>query len=210
MYLPDQFEMSDEATEKLLRKGGFGHLITPNDTGLEVTSVPWLYDAERHSLVSHVSRPNPHWQLTEDAESVAIIPNVDAYVTPEYYPSKYETHKVVPTWNYEILHIFGRLEAHDDRGWLLDQVTKLTNHHEAGREKEWNVDEAPARFIDMQLRGIVGIELHITRVVAKAKLNQNRTPEDRSGVIRGLEKGTLTERATAAHMVEQGLDNAPR
>lgn len=209
MYLPDQFAMSDEATDELLGKGGFGHLVTPNSEGLEVTSLPWLFDAKNRSLVGHVSRPNPHWQLTQDTESVVIIPNVDAYVTPEYYPSKYETHKVVPTWNYEILHVFGRLEAHDDREWLLDQVTRLTQSHEAGREKEWSVDEAPARFIDMQLRGIVGIELKITRVIAKAKLNQNRSQEDRSGVIRGLEQGTLTERATAAHMVASGLDHTP-
>ncbi|MGI8306040.1 FMN-binding negative transcriptional regulator [Saccharopolyspora hattusasensis] len=209
MYLPKHFEVSEDDTAALLRKGGFGHLVTPApDGGMEVTSMPLLYDADRHSLVGHMSRPNPHWQYTAEAESVVIIPGVDAYVTPEYYPSKQQTQKVVPTWNYQILNVYGQLRAHDDRDWLLDHVTKLTDHHENGRPTRWKVTDAPEKFITTQLKGIVGIELSITRVVAKAKLNQNRTAEDRTGVIRGLEQGNFPERETAAHMVASGLDNA--
>lgn len=208
MYLPKQFEVSKDDTAALLRKGGFGHLVTPAPDGsMEVTSMPLLYDADRHSLVGHMSRPNPHWQYTAEAESVVVIPGVDAYVTPEYYVTKQETQKVVPTWNYQILNVHGQLRAHDDRDWLLDHVTKLTDHHESGRPTPWKVTDAPEKFIAMQLRGIVGIELSITRVVAKAKLNQNRTAEDRTGVIRGLEQGTRSEQETAAHMVAIGLDN---
>ncbi|MEV0705632.1 FMN-binding negative transcriptional regulator [Saccharopolyspora sp. NPDC050389] len=208
MYLPKHFEVSEDDTAALLSKGGFGHLVTPAPDGsMEVTSMPLLYDADRHSLVGHMSRPNPHWQYTAEAESVVVIPVVDAYVTPEYYPSKKETEKVVPTWNYQIINVYGQLQAHDDRDWLLDHVTKLTNHHEVGRPKEWKVTDAPEKFIAMQLKGIVGVELSISRVVAKAKLNQNRTAEDRTGVIRGLEQGTRPEQETAAHMVAIGLDN---
>lgn len=211
MYLPKHFEVSEEDTAALLRKGGFGHLVTPApDGGMEVTSLPLLYDADRHSLVGHMSRPNPHWRCTAEAESVVIIPGVDAYVTPEYYPSKQRTHKVVPTWNYQVLNIFGQLRAHDDRDWLLDHVTELTDHHESTRATPWKVTDAPEKFIAAQLRGIVGIELSITRVVAKAKLNQNRTAEDRTGVIRGLEQGTRPEQETAAHMVAIGLDDGGR
>jgi transcriptional regulator len=208
MLLPEHFALSDEAIASSLRTGGFGHLITPGPDGLEVTSLPLMYNEDNHSLVAHLSRPNPHWKYTDQAESLVILPRTDAYVTPEYYPSKLEHQKVVPTWNYEALYVYGQLEAHDDKQWLLDQITALTKHHEAGREKEWKVTDAPEKFIDMQIRGIVGIELHISRVIGKAKMNQNRSAEDRSGVIRGLEKGTLPEQETAAAMVAAGLDNA--
>ena len=209
MYLPKNFEVSQDDTAALLRKGGFGHLVTrAPDGSMEVTSMPFLYDADSHSLVGHMARPNPHWRYTAEAESVVIIPGVDAYVSPDYYPSKLETHKVVPTWNYQVLNIHGQLRAHDDRDWLLDHVTKLTDNHESDRSTPWKVTDAPERFIAMQLRGIVGIELSITRVVAKAKLNQNRSAEDRTGVIRRLEQGTRPEQETAAHMVAIGLGHA--
>ncbi|WP_328606940.1 FMN-binding negative transcriptional regulator [Amycolatopsis sp. NBC_00345] len=212
MYLPKQFEVSDEDTAALLSKGGFGHLVTPAPDGsLEVTSLPLLYDAESHSLVGHLARPNPQWRYTgrdtAEAESVAIIPGVDAYVTPSYYPSKQETQKAVPTWNYEALCVHGRLQAHDDRDWLREHVSRLTDNHESGRSAPWQVSDAPERFITSQLKGIVGIQLSITRVVAKAKLNQNRTAADRTGVVRGLEQGTSSEQETAARMVAMGLDN---
>jgi transcriptional regulator len=213
MYLPKQFEVSEEDTAALLSKGGFGHLVTPVPDGPpEVTSLPLLYDAESHSLVGHLARPNPQWRYTgldtAEAESVAIIPGVDAYVTPSYYPSKQETQKAVPTWNYEVLYVYGRLQAHDDRDWLREHVTRLTDNHESGRPAPWQVSDAPDRFITSQLKGIVGIQLSISRVVAKVKLNQNRTDADRTGVIRGLEQGTGSEQETAARMVAIGLDNA--
>lgn len=208
MYLPRHFEVSAEDTSVLLRKGGFGHLVTPvPDGGLEVTSMPLLYDAGSHSLIGHMARSNPHWKYTAEAESVAIIPGVDAYVSPDYYPSKQQTHKVVPTWNYAVLTVFGQLHAHDDREWLLDHVTKLTDHHERDRDTPWHVTDAPERFIALQLNGIVGVQLSITRVVAKTKMNQNRTAEDRAGVIRGLERGTPAEREVAAYMLASGLDD---
>nr|AIU93867.1 hypothetical protein LRS1606.433 [Rhodococcus sp. NS1]AIU93876.1 hypothetical protein LRS1606.442 [Rhodococcus sp. NS1] len=207
MILPDHFKLSDEAVAASLHAGGFGHIVTPGPETLEVTSSPLLFNEENNSLEGHLARANPHWQYTSAGETVVIIPRTDAYVTPEYYPSKYETHKVVPTWNYEVLYVYGQLISHDDKDWLLDHVTKLTRQHETGREKEWTPDEAPEKFINLQLRGIVGIELQISRVYGKAKMNQNRSQEDRSGVIRGLEKGTLSERATAAAMIAAGLDH---
>ncbi|GAA3566477.1 FMN-binding negative transcriptional regulator [Amycolatopsis ultiminotia] len=208
MYLPRQFEVSAEDTAALLGRGGFGHLVTPDpDGGLEVTSLPLLYDAERHALVGHLARPNPQWRFTGEAESVAIIPGVDPYVTRAYYPSRQTSAKVVPTWNYTVLTVHGRLQAHDDPDWLLEHVTRLTDHHEAGREAPWRVADAPADFVRGQLQAIVGIQLEITRVVAKEKLNQNRTAQDRAGVVRGLAQGTRPEQETAARMAARGLDD---
>ncbi|MGO1053459.1 FMN-binding negative transcriptional regulator [Crossiella sp. CA198] len=208
MELSDQFALSAEAIVAALHARAFGHLVTPGPEGLEVTSIPLLYNETNHSLVGHVARANPQWKYTDHAESLAVVPGTDAYVTPEYYPSKPVRPKVVPTWNYEVLYVYGQLEAHEDKDWLLDHVTALTRRHEAGRPTEWQVTDAPEKFIARQLRGIVGVELRIDRVIGKAKLSQNRSAEDRSGVVRGLAKGTLTERATAAAMTANGLDSA--
>lgn len=207
MILPGQFRLSDDAVADSLHAGGFGHLVTPGPETLEVTSMPLLYNAEGNVLEGHLARTNPHWRYTGTSESLVILPGADAYVSPEFYPSKSVHGKVVPTWNYEVLYVYGQLVAHDDEQWLRAHVTALTARHESGRENEWKVTDAPSQFVDAQLRGIVGIELHVARVYGKAKLNQNRSPADRSGVIRGLEKGSFSERETAAAMVAAGLDN---
>ncbi|MFF0144755.1 PaiB family negative transcriptional regulator [Amycolatopsis sulphurea] len=207
MYLPKQFEVPAGDAAAALSRGGFAHLVTPvPDGGLEVTSLPLLYDADNHALIGHLARPNPQWRYTGEAESVAIIPGVDAYVTPSYYPSKQDGGKTVPTWNYETLTVHGRLRAHDDPEWLLDHVTRLTDRHETGRAQPWRVTDAPEPFVRAQLRAIVGIELVISRVVAKAKLSQNRTAPDRAGVVRGLAGGSRPEQETAARMAGLGLD----
>lgn len=127
-----------------------------------------------------------------------IFTRSDAYVSPEFYPSKRKHHRVVPTWNYETLYVYGRIEAHDDPGWMLDHVTELTDQHEGARTHPWRVSDAPSAFIDSQLRGIVGVELHISRVVGKSKMSQNKSDEDRAGVARSLALGSAHERAVAA------------
>ncbi|MET3953411.1 transcriptional regulator [Rhodococcus sp. OAS809] len=208
MILPGKFRLSDEAIDASLRAGGFGHLITPGPESLEVTSIPLRYNAENHSVEGHIARANPHWRYANGGETVIVLPATDAYVSPDYYPSKRVHGKVVPTWNYEVLYIYGQLVTHDDDQWLREHVTALTTQHESGRQKQWTVTDAPKEFIDAQLRGIVGFELQIDRVYGKAKMNQNRSPEDRSGVIRGLEQGTHSERETAAAMIAAGLDEA--
>jgi transcriptional regulator len=110
----------------------------------------------------------------------------DAYITPGWYATKAETGRVVPTWNYVTAHVYGRLIVHDDPVWTEDLVRRLTTKHEAYRNHPWSVDDAPRAFIEGQLRAIVGIELAITRIEAKAKLSQNRSPADVEGVIAGL------------------------
>ena len=186
MYVPSHFAVPPENHAHLLRRGGFAHLVTPSAAGLVSTPLPLLYDAERHALLGHVARNNTHWQDLPDAESLAILTGPDAYVSPGYYPSKREHGRVVPTWNYEVLHVHGRLVAHDDVDWLRNLVTRLTDAHEAVRDEPWHVTDAPERFIDGQLRAIVGLELTITRVEGKAKLSQNRSEADQDGVIAGL------------------------
>jgi len=185
MYIPRKFALTDEQTAAALAAVEFAQLVSHDPSGLLVTPLPLMYDEADHSLVGHVSRANPHWHA-DGAESVAIFAGPHTYISPGFYATKNETGKVVPTWNYEILNVYGRLVIHDDPDWLLDLVTKLTERHEAGRPEPWQVTDAPAEFTQSQLRGIVGIELTIAKVEGKAKMSQNQPDRNRAGVIAGL------------------------
>ena len=185
MYIPRKFALTDEQTAAALAAAEFAQLVSHDPSGLLVTPLPLMYDAGAHSLIGHVSRANPHWRA-DGAESVAIFAGPHAYITPSFYETKTETGKVVPTWNYEILNVYGRLVIHDDPDWLLRLVTALTERHEAGRPEPWQVTDAPAEFTQSQLRGIVGIELAIAKVEGKAKMSQNQPEGNRAGVIAGL------------------------
>lgn len=183
MYIPRKFALTDEQTAAALAAAEFAQLVSHHPSGLLVTPLPLMYNG--HSLVGHVSRANPHWHA-DAAESVAIFAGPHTYISPSFYETKTETGKVVPTWNYEILNVYGRLAIHDDPDWLLDLVTELTERHEAGRPQPWQVTDAPAEFTQSQLRGIVGVELVIDRVEGKAKMSQNQPERNRAGVIAGL------------------------
>jgi transcriptional regulator len=136
-------------------------------------------------LVGHVSRANPHWKA-DGAQSVAIFGGPKAYISPNYYPTKAETGRVVPTWNYEVVNVYGQLVAHDDAGWVLDLVTALTTRHEQSQAQPWRVTDAPEKFTAAQLRAIVGVELVISRVEGKAKMSQNQPVQNQAGVVAGL------------------------
>jgi transcriptional regulator len=185
VYVPDHFAASPEDVSALLESMGAADLITPSPDGLVATFLPLLYDAGAHALLGHVARNNTHWQLA-GASSMVIVHGPDAYVSPSWYESKREHGRVVPTWNYVTAHVYGDLVAHDDPNWVRGLVTRLTERHEARFERPWSVGDAPAAFIDGQLRAIVGVELRITRIEAKVKLSQNRPSADQDGVIAGL------------------------
>jgi transcriptional regulator len=185
MYIPQKFAVSDAETETALTQAGFAQLVTHDASGLMVTPLPLLYDGARHSLIGHVSRANPHWHA-DGRESVAIFPGPQAYISPSFYATKVETGKVVPTWNYEVLSVYGRLVAHDDADWVLNLVTMLTNRHEQRRTQPWQVTDAPESYTRAQLRAIVGVELAISKVEGKAKMSQNQPERNRLGVVAGL------------------------
>lgn len=185
MYIPRKFALTDEQTAQALAAAEFAHLVSNHPSGLLVTPLPLMYDVSNHSLLGHVSRANPHWHA-DGADSVAIFAGPHTYISPGFYPTKNETGKVVPTWNYEILNVYGRLVTHDDPAWLLDLVTRLTERHETGRPQPWQVSDAPSEFTQSQLRGIVGVELAIATVEGAAKMSQNQPDRNRDGVIAGL------------------------
>jgi transcriptional regulator len=185
VYIPRKFALTDEQTAAALAAADFAQLVSHDPSGLLVTPLPLIYRPSSHSLIGHVSRANPHWHA-DGAESVAIFAGPDTYISPNFYATKRETGKVVPTWNYEVLNVYGRLVVHDDPDWVLDLVTELTNRHEAGRSQPWQVTDAPESYTQSQLRGIVGVEVVIAKVEGKSKMSQNQPGRNRAGVVAGL------------------------
>ncbi|SDS86218.1 FMN-binding negative transcriptional regulator [Microlunatus soli] len=205
MYVPRHFGATDDQLGGLLSAPIAGDLITPTADGLQATLLPWLHLPGTEPadgtgggfgvLQGHLARNNPHWQLEPAGESLVILKGPDAYISPRWYASKAEHGRVVPTWNYLTAHVYGNLVVHDEVSWLDDLVHRLSDVHEAGHDdagEPWRVDDAPEKFVNGQLRAIVGVELIITRIEAKAKLSQNRPAADADGVITGLtERGDL-------------------
>ena len=188
MYVPKQFEMGDAAVQELLTEHGAGDLITATSVGLLATLLPFVYDpsvGDRGALLGHLARTNEHWRHAPVGEALVILRGPDAYITPSWYRSKAEHGRVVPTWNYVTAHVYGELVLHDDVEWLGDLVRRLTEKHESGRPAPWAVSDAPPAFVAGQLRAVVGVELRINRIEAKAKLSQNRPPADIDGVVEG-------------------------
>jgi transcriptional regulator len=188
VYVPQHFAMDDDAVQGLLREHGAGDLVTATAQGLVATMLPFVHDPDRGphgALLGHVARNNDHWRHDPIGEALVILRGPDAYISPQWYASKREHGRVVPTWNYVTAHVYGELVVHDDVEWLDDLVRRLTAKHEAGRSQPWAVDDAPPRFVAGQLRAIVGLELVISRIEAKAKLSQNRPAADIDGVVEG-------------------------
>lgn len=189
MYTPAHFAAGPGTVQDLLSNPGAANLVTMTAQGLLATLVPFVFDpdvGEHGALQGHVARNNTQWSEPAVGEALAIIQGADAYISPSWYASKAEHGRVVPTWNYTTAHVYGRLVIHDDPEWISSQVRRLTGIHEAEFEHPWTVDDAPERFIAGQLRAIVGVELVISRIEAKAKLSQNRPEADVDGVVAGL------------------------
>jgi transcriptional regulator len=203
MYQPAHFrEDRLDVQHALIRAHPFGLLVTSGAAGLDANPVPFLLDAETAPLGllrAHVARANPLWrELASAPEVLVVFQAVDAYVTPSWYASKREHGKVVPTWNYALVQVWGRARAIEDAAWLRAQVGALTAGHEDGRAEPWAVEDAPEPFVATQLKAIVGIEIAITRIEGKWKASQNRPPADREGVAAGLdEEGDEASRAMA-------------
>lgn len=190
MYIPAHFAADDATVRELLTRHGAADLVTRTEDGLLATMLPFAYDPEagEHGvLYGHVARNNDQWRKPALGESLAIVRGPDAYISPSWYAAKAEHGRVVPTWNYVTAHVYGRLVVHDDPEWVEGVVRRLTVKHEGAKgEPVWSVDDAPRQYIEGQLRAIVGLELQITRIEAKAKLSQNRPAADVEGVIAGL------------------------
>jgi transcriptional regulator len=205
MYIPPAFRFTELAEmDELMREARSATLVTATNEGLIATRLPILVEADegqKGTLYAHVARANEQWKLVPTGEALAIFNGPEAYITPSWYATKQQTHKVVPTWNYVAIHAYGPVEFFDDSDRLLDVVTRLTNLHEQTRSERWGVTDAPADFIASQLRGIVGVRMPITRLDGKVKMSQNRNSADRAGVIEGLSNSDRPEDRAVASMI---------
>jgi len=188
-------------------------LVSVGPGGYRTSALPMLFDADdgpNGVLRGHLARGNPHWRELEAAAAadggarvLAIFGGPDAYVSPAWYEEKRRTGKVVPTWNYVTVQAHGTVTTRHEPEWLISHVARLVDRHEAGRPEPWSLSDAPDAYVVGQARAIVGLELRIDRLEAKAKLSQNRSAADVKGTIEGLDRGTARERAVADAMRSQ-------
>ncbi len=206
MYLPSAFAETDVAVlHRCIQTHPLGALVTLAANGIDANHIPFLIDPEPSplgTLRAHVARGNHVWrEYVQDARCLVIFQGPSSYVSPSWYPSKEDAGKVVPTWNYVVLHARGHMRVVDDPSWIAAHVTALTDAHEERRASRWRTTDAPSDFFASLTRGIVGIEIQIEELVGKWKLGQNRSAEDRAGVIEGLQReGTPSADAVATEM----------
>lgn len=191
MYVPSHFEETrSEVLQQLMREHALGTLVTLGSDGLNANHVPFELDPDGAPfgvLRAHVARSNPVWRdCSNEVESLVVFQGGQTYISPSLYATKKESGRVVPTWNYMVVHAYGPLRVVDDPVWLRGLLERLTERHEAGRPQSWKVGDAPADYIDKLLQAIVGIEIPITKVVGKWKVSQNQPEGNRISVEAGL------------------------
>jgi len=181
MYIPEHFLIKNlEVIHQIIQTNPLGALVTMTPEGLDANHIPFELDAGRGVLTAHVARANPVWQQCKDgAEVLVIFRGNESYISPNWYPSKHEMHRQVPTWNYEVVHVHGQLTVQDQEKFVRGLVGRLTRKHEATEPKPWKMGDSAPEYIDGMLKAIVGIEIAITRLEGKAKLSQNREARDR-------------------------------
>jgi transcriptional regulator len=191
MYTPAHFSVTDPASlHRILREHPLGILVTPTGSGMDANHIPFEFDpthGEFGLLTGHVARANPLWQqCLEGADVLVVFRGSEGYISPNWYPGKHEAHRLVPTWNYEVVHAHGRLTVRDDEKFVRGVVARLTRTHEAQEAKPWKMGDSAPEFIAGMIKSIVGIEISISRLEGKAKLSQNREPRDVQGAVEAL------------------------
>ncbi|MET0898117.1 MAG: FMN-binding negative transcriptional regulator [Mycobacterium sp.] len=202
MYVPPANRLDDDAAVRaLVAAVASAEFVTVGEDGFPVsTLLPILWEGD--TVIAHMAKANPQWRSLSDGQPALLICAGDqAYISPTWYAAKAEHGRVVPTWNYSAVHLTGMVRVHDDPGWVRTAVERLTVAHESGRAQPWQITDAPAAYIEGQLRGIVGLEVAVQRIEAKAKLSQNRSLDDRRGVVAGLH----AEPRPGAHAVADAM-----
>lgn len=212
MYVPAHFdEQRIEALHRLIQERPLGTLVTLTGDGLNANHIPFEIDAEPApfgALRGHVARANPVWRdFSSVVEALVIFHGAQTYISPSWYPTKQATGEVVPTYNYLVVHGYGRMKIIHEREWLRGLVTRLTNRFEAERAVPWHVTDAPPAFIDKQLGAIVGIEIELTKLIGKWKVSQNRPATDRDGVMKGLNERDDADSLAIARWVKDKLQS---
>ncbi|HLG83071.1 MAG TPA: FMN-binding negative transcriptional regulator [Bradyrhizobium sp.] len=208
MYQPVHFrEDRIEVQHDFIRTNPLGLVMTAGPRGLQANPLPFLVDsdaAQKGRLRCHMARANPHWkELNVVDQCLVVFQGPSDYVSPSWYPSKIETGKVVPTWNYATVHVWGKPQVTEDEAWLRRQLDDLTSARESGRPTPWKVEDAPAQYVASQIKGIVGVEITIDRIEGKWKVSQDRKHVDKEGVVRGLLKQGQSSKDIAALVQER-------
>ena len=209
MYVPGHFEETNaDVLHGLLREHPLGALVTQTPAGLDANHIPFVVHADpapNGTLHGHVARANPVWRHGgSDPQVLVIFRGPEAFISPSWYPTKQETGRVVPTWNYVVVHAHGPLRAIDDRAWLRRHLEQLTTQQEGRRPAPWRITDAPPDYVEQLLGALVGIEIPIARLVGKWKLSQNRSDQDRHGVVAGLIADGGEGAAAMARLVREG------
>jgi transcriptional regulator len=212
MYVPSHFqETRIEVLHQLIREHPLAVFVTLESQGLNANHIPFEIEptfAPFGILRGHVARSNPVWRdFSKEVEALLVFQGPQAYVSPSWYATKKETGKVVPTYNYIVVHAYGPLRVIEDRVWLRELVERLTNRHEATRQEPWTITNAPQDNIEKMLGAIVGIEIPITKLVGKWKASQNRPPMDRDGVVRGLSEINDADASRMARFVKESANS---
>jgi transcriptional regulator len=209
MYLPAHFAVDNpEVLHRIIQEHPLGLVVSHGPQGLDAEHLPFEFDPAAGplgTLRAHVARGNAFWQQCPTGTPVMVVfRGVEGYISPGWYPSKHETHRQVPTWNYEAVHAHGTVTVHDDERFVRGLVARLTRQHEQTQAQPWKMGDSPPDYIDAMLRAIVGIEIQVTSLVGKAKLGQNKETRDRLGAARALEDRGQDE--LAALMRKAGPD----
>ena len=191
MYIPPHFALTQpEALHRIIREHPLGTLVTHGEAGLDADHIHFEFDPAAGplgTLTAHVARANTLWQRCPTGTPVMVVfRGLEGYISPSWYPSKHESHRQVPTWNYEVVHAHGTLAIRDDERFVRGLVARLTRRHEAGEARPWKMSDAPADYIDAMLRNIVGLEIPLSSLVGKSKLSQNKEARDRLGAADAL------------------------
>lgn len=198
MYIPEHFrESRPEVLHQLIRDNPLGILVTQQNALLDADHLPFELDAGAGLLRAHVARANPLWQQADGSEVLVIFRGSQAYISPNWYPSKHESHRQVPTWNYQVVHVRGRLRVMDEERFVRGNVARLTRTHEADQGKPWKLTDASEDYIRQMLAMIVGIEIEISEITGKWKLSQNKESRDALSVVEALEQRDNPEMAEA-------------
>ena len=194
MYTPAHFEETRlEVLHSFIESQPLGALVSHQPSGLTADHLPFLLEIDTSRspfgiLLCHVARPNPLWKIAEDQEVLVIFQGSNTYISPNWYPTKAENGKAVPTWNYVVVHAHGKVKTIDDPIWMRTFLEKITRQHEQSLVKPWDINDAPPDYIDRMIQGVVGIEIEITRLEGKWKMSQNHTINNVEGVLVGLHK----------------------
>jgi transcriptional regulator len=193
MYIPKHFEETRlHVLHAMIQANPLATIVTLVDNQFNANHIPMVLDADTGVLRAHIARANSLWKaFNQDIGCMVIFQGPTSYISPSYYPSKLETEKVVPTWNYAVVHVHAKLKVIDDAKWILNQINDLTTQQESRRDQPWHVSDAPEDYVEKLLQALIGLEMTITHIEGKWKVSQNQKPVDHQGVIDGLiQEGT--------------------